>query len=159
VGWPSQRAYSRMCNKYKNLGGYLEENGPRGTAILKQISETRRRHDYITTRRKYKFAVNSVTSLRAGNLLSCQATRLVQEHTLRALCRRTSKNLQEKTKARLGAGKRRGMQTARKGREEVLFCIRAVKTPSADKCMAGGAQGQAFRCAHTVSQSVSQSVP
>jgi len=29
------------------------------------------------------------------------------------------------------------MQMVGKGKEEVLFCVRAVKTPSADKCMAG----------------------
>ena len=80
--------------------------------------------------------MNSVTNLRAGNLLTRQATRLLQEHPT-ALCRRTSKNLQEKTEARLGAGKHTRMQMVGKGKEEVLFCVRAVKTPSADKCMAG----------------------
>ena len=88
---------------------YLEEKRPRGTVILKQISEKYCRLDWIRTTVRYRSAVNSVKNLRAGNLLTRQATHLLQEHPT-ALCWRTSGNIQAKTKARLGAGKGTRMQ-------------------------------------------------
>ena len=93
--------------------------------------------------------MNSVMKVGAGNLLISPVTHLLKEQPT-GLRWRTLRNLQAKTKARPGSGKHTRMQLREKrgGGERSLFCVRAVKPPSADKYMAEP-RDAAFSCGHS----------